>query len=368
MNFNLNKNREWSFMTSQNYKRKIIKTIQAKTVNEGLKMEWRVIYLGKKGGGSQLTAALLECFDGRSKGIVSAANKEIAGENLVQIAGIPSGLVENILFYLRSDVREKVVTEILKETANCICIFVMTHPVDRLIKRKMKKSSYWTIVHDVTKHKGDFWPFNSTIKRLILEDENIVFLSHFVRNISMKKFKKDGVVLPLISPNRSVTVWNERRYDVAILGRHKRYKNGAFGLKVLASIKQPISVFISCHKKTPLINTSVIKHNSEIETGWLSIKRFIEIMSNTKLLLLTHEEASQSGLISMANSMGTYVIAPRVGGLTEQVIAPKTGLLVTSNSINDYLSAIDTILELDRPAEVLNNYDLWKKWSKVQGI
>jgi glycosyltransferase involved in cell wall biosynthesis len=331
-------------------------------------MEWRIIYLGAKGGGSQLTDALLECFNGFSKGIISNVNQETMSENVSRIPQIPTGVVQNLIFPFRLKLKAKIVEQVLKETRDCKCIFVMAHPVDKLLKRKMKQNEFWTVIHDATKHKGDLWPTKKTIKNLAKQNRNLIFLSEFVRDSALQKFNRDGEVLPLISPIRESLSWEHRVYDISILGRNKIYKNLNLGLEILKNSERSLHVFLSSQNADLALNDLEGKHELEVEKGWLSIERFVEVLAKSKILLLTHQEASQSGLISLANSLGTYVIAPRVGGLSEQVMDGKSGKLVRPNSVQGYLSAIEEILNLNQRAEVIDESASWKIWSQKVGI
>jgi hypothetical protein len=207
-------------------------------------MEWRIIYLGARGGGSQLTEALLQCFDGHSKGIVSERNQEIVNKNVIRISKVPHGLLENLIFPFKFKVKSRIMEQVLDELRGHKSIFVMSHPVDKFIKRRINQTRYWTVIHDVIKHKGDFWPSNRIIKEIVDKNSNLIFLSEHVRSASLRKFSKGGIVLPLISPQRSVVNWENRVFDVAILGRHRKYKTLDVGLQVLSSIETPMSIFL----------------------------------------------------------------------------------------------------------------------------
>jgi glycosyltransferase involved in cell wall biosynthesis len=202
----------------------------------------------------------------------------------------------------------------------------------------------------------------------VKKNHNLIFLSEFVRDSALQKFNWDGEVLPLISPVRESMPWNERVYDVSILGRNKIYKNQNLGLEILKNFEKPLSVFLSSQNANLTLNDLEVIHELEEEKGWLSLERFVEVLSKSKILLLTHDEASQSGLISLANSVGTYVIAPRLGGISEQVIQGKTGMLVSPNSVQGYLSALEEILQLNQIAEVIDKSESWKIWSEKVGI
>lgn len=327
-------------------------------------MEWRIVYFGTKGGGCQLADALLECFRQNSHGIVSDRNKEIASENVIRIKKVPSGLIENLTFRLNFKARSKLVSEILTEIGNHKCIFVMPHPIDRYVKRKLNQKNYWTIVHDAVKHKGDFWPTQQSIKELVLRNSQLIFLSQHVRTQSLQNFGRTGDVLPLISPTRSNLPWEEREYDLSILGRSKKYKNQGLSLQILSELKQSLNVFISSQKLVGFPKETVGVHKLTIESGWLDIGRFIEILSKTKVLLLTHNEASQSGLISMANALGTYVIAPRIGGLPEQIIPEITGKLIEEDSVSSYVDAIHTLLRKSECPPIIDYFPFWQIWSQ----
>jgi glycosyltransferase involved in cell wall biosynthesis len=320
------------------------------------------VYLGAKGGGSLFLTALLNLNPKSSFGIVSSKNLDIENPNAIHIDGIPSGIKENVFFHLKFRKKKILIAEILHLIGDSRCIFVMPHPLDRLIKPNIAPSKQWTVIHDATKHRGDVWPRQSTIRKLAKESSQLIFLTSFVRNIFEIRYGKSGIVLPLINPVVKRIPWQDREYDVAFLGRHKKYKNIPMIFEILKGLPSSLKVFLSLPLNQYSLDDQLSKHRITIVRGWLSQKDFLSIVSSSKVLVLTHQEASQSGLIPLAQSFGTFPVVPNVGGLNEQIESFRFGSTIDVYESANYVAAINQVLGDSNFLEGNDLSNIWREW------
>jgi glycosyltransferase involved in cell wall biosynthesis len=66
---------------------------------------------------------------------------------------------------------------------------------------------------------------------------------------------------------------------------------------------------------------------AEVVNRWLDASEIAATLARYDVMVVSHTEASQSGVIAMALGFGLPVVATPVGGLVEQIIDGRTGVL-----------------------------------------
>jgi hypothetical protein len=276
-----------------------------------------LIYFGKLGGGTQFAKAVYSSLDSnKTRLFVSESNDEFLNMNVESISGIPSGLLRNLLFLTRLRRRKKILSELCNKIGNDVVIFLMPHPFDFSLRKCLKLNTIFTVIHDAKKHAGDIWPSNSTIRKLGKAPGTKIFLSAHVKDSSRVFTVGPSLQLPLLMGKSSETENIERDIDVAFLGRHKKYKDIKFQLTLINHLNENLKIYFSTpkgfkHKLTRFDNL-IIKED------WLKTEEFQSILSRSKTIVLTHAEASQSGLILDAIRFGACPVIPNIKGLDEQ--------------------------------------------------
>ena len=92
-----------------------------------------------------------------------------------------------------------------------------------------------------------------------------------------------------------------------------------------------------------IINTGLT--NSEIEN----------LVSKSNLVVLPYIEASQSGVIAIAHSLSTPVVVTPVGGLVDQVVEGKNGIIAAEVTPKALATAIDAALTMNWAREFEEN-------------
>lgn len=119
----------------------------------------------------------------------------------------------------------------------------------------------------------------------------------------------------------------------------------------------------------PLI--SRMKDNIILYNRWIEEDEVASLIQSVDFLVLPYKDASQSGVIPLANSFAKPVIATNVGALQEQVMED-TGILVEPNNINEIVSAMELLIsdysllcEKGNNAERLSKELSWEKSSEL---
>ncbi len=86
---------------------------------------------------------------------------------------------------------------------------------------------------------------------------------------------------------------------------------------------------------------------AEIVNRWLDDDEIGAILARTDLVLASHSEASQSGIVAAALGAGVPVIATPVGGLGEQIAHRETGLLADAVTADALAAAVREMIETD---------------------
>lgn len=84
--------------------------------------------------------------------------------------------------------------------------------------------------------------------------------------------------------------------------------------------------------------------NIEFRNHFISVNELSDLISSCTVVACPYTDATQSGVVMTAYSKNKPVVATSVGGLTEQIVDGKTGLLVSPCNPNELADALIKIL------------------------
>ncbi len=232
-------------------------------------------------------------------------------------------------------------TERIQRDQTQAVIELMPHIWSPLIAPAIKRAGarYITIMHDGVQHPGD--P-TSWIKvwtdRTLSQADLVLTLSAFAagqiaaagkapRSKIVSLFHPDltyGVPKPPSAPSP------DRPFRLLFLGRILPYKGLPLFLDSLDLLRQEgVSVDVGVFGEGDLGKCAarLSAMNAEVLNRWLSEPEIGAILSRFDAVVLSHTEASQSGVAASAFGAGLPVITTPLGGLVEQVIEGKTGIV-----------------------------------------
>jgi glycosyltransferase involved in cell wall biosynthesis len=223
-------------------------------------------------------------------------------------------------------------------------------------------AQYVTIVHDAEVHPGDY---RTRIAKPILDMElrradRVLALSRHVAarvtSLGLVGPTRIGVVFhpditsaPAASPiglPQGLTANAPLR--LLFLGRIMHYKGLDLFIEAMVLLRQrgrTIAVAV-CGEGDLGDNAAVLARlGANVDNRWVSDADLVEVIGRTDCLVLSHREASQSGLIALAHGSGLPVVVTPVGGLVEQIIVDQTGIVavaVTAVALADAIERLYT--------------------------
>ena len=197
---------------------------------------------------------------------------------------------------------------------------------------------YYTIIHDAQTHPGDSTGWARGFADRSAQSADLVLtLSATVAAQLSAAGVPESKLLTLFHPDLT---YGTRHAQVPphpgepirllFLGRIMPYKNLPLFLDMVDLLrKDGIAVHIGVFGEGSLgSNADRLRHlDAEVVNRWLSEAEIAAILPRFHALVLSHTEASQSGVAATAFGAGLPVIATPVGGITEQVIDGVTGML-----------------------------------------
>jgi glycosyltransferase involved in cell wall biosynthesis len=215
-------------------------------------------------------------------------------------------------------------------------------------------------VHDAFFHPGEqFRAAERLLHAEIRRADGLLVLSEYtnrqlerVPGASDRRWRAE---LAVPTPGGSVTSMPRRRAAGARLrlvlpGRLLRYKGvDVFCLLVqrLRAAGVPVVAEIagSGPALTPALHDLADQAGITLTDRWLSEDELIATIARHDLVVLPYREATQSGIIPLAYSLGIPVVATRVGGLAEQVQDEQTGLTCDADELASLVAAVRRLHE-----------------------
>jgi glycosyltransferase involved in cell wall biosynthesis len=223
-------------------------------------------------------------------------------------------------------------------------VVLMPHIWSPLISgiAKRMRIPYTVIVHDAMGHIGD--P-TALINHWLLYDaqraDRVVTLSRSVANeliasSSIPSERMSTLFLPNFY-NRHESRPHRRNPSsplrLLFFGRILPYKGLPLFVAALEKVRAngiPIEIGVYGEGKLGVEGQRLEALGAKIVNQWIPESEIDKIFSQYDALVLSHVEASQSGVVALAFGRGLPVVTTPVGGLTEQVVHEVNGLVADS--------------------------------------
>jgi glycosyltransferase involved in cell wall biosynthesis len=199
---------------------------------------------------------------------------------------------------------------------------------------------YICIAHDAQVHPGDFRTLvaQRAIGRSLAEADHVVTLSQSVADglLAARAVSKDRLstlFLPDLRLTSAMPQASRVRHSpprLLFLGRIMPYKGLPLFVETverLSSAGFPVSCGVFGEGAMDNQAAPLAACGAEVVNRWLSEDEIAEVLSRYDVLIASHTEASQSGVVAAALGAGLPVIATPVGGLAEQIRDGETGII-----------------------------------------
>lgn len=189
------------------------------------------------------------------------------------------------------------------------------------------------------------------IKRFVIL--NSIQLDGFVKYFHLDKsqvlLNKIGKFDYLDYINNNVESKSKYKYKILFFGRISKYKGIEYlceAVKQIHEIMPDVCLTIAGGGTFYFDISEYLKKNYvTIINRYVEMKELITLVDNSTICVCPYTDATQSGVVTMAYSLGKPVIATCIGGLREMVIDGETGLLVQPKNVAALSEAIVRLLK-----------------------
>jgi glycosyltransferase involved in cell wall biosynthesis len=293
---------------------------------------------GRYGGGPRAAvnfAAGFNAVDGMESILSLSTASEIMRSGRWPGRALPVDTYTGRLGYVGRVVRSPFFLPSLKRQIRAlaprVALCAMPGPLDLLMHAALARLRipYAVVVHDADLHPGDGVVFQMSLQRaLVRRCDAIVTLSDHVR----RRLEEQGLTAgrPVLSAQlpefglaglpapRS----HGGRLRVLSFGRLLPYKGLgllAEGLSRLLPRDDLEIRIVGRGPESPALDSLRLMQGVTVENRWVPEDEVAGLLAWADVVVLSHTEASQSGVAAAAMSAGRWVVATRVGGLVEQV-------------------------------------------------
>ncbi len=331
---------------------------------------------GRRGAGPRVAVNLAEGL--RQVGGVRVVLSLSTGAEILRAAApphcdLPVGTYESAGGFLFRLARWPALTEPLArrlrrlEVDAAIC--AMPAPLDLVMMGALRRARIPAVVviHDADTHPGDGRPFQMALQRRQARraDALVALTGHVADRLRQQGLlQTEGGVKPLFRASLPPLVFGARppspgRHGgvprLLSFGRLLPYK----GLDLLAdaiSLLGPVVPFtlrvVGCGPESSTLDRLRSLPGVSVENRWVPEDEIGDLLAWADAVVLSHTEASQSGVAAAAIAVRRLVVSTRVGGLAEQLGGERLARLCEPNaaSLAEALRSLLVSLPVAEPA------------------
>jgi glycosyltransferase involved in cell wall biosynthesis len=321
------------------------------------------VYWGRKGALSRLTletAKAAEAMPDVFSLVSVSTSNELYGD--FQSSGVPLVPVETFetaagafrldrILTARRRIRAAIKRYDIKSV-----VVLMSHMWTPLLARMVRAAgaNYSVVVHDAAAHPGDA---NAVVTDWLLRDaryaSGVVTLSaHVATQLVARGITPAGSITTLTHPTFNyrpppATVPPAAGFGFLFFGRIARYKGLDLFVTAAEMLRQRgvrFRIGVIGEGNLEPYRERLAALGAEVDNRWVHDDEIPAIFARYDAAVLSHVEASQSGVAVAAFSCGLPVISTAVGGLTEQVRHEDTGLVVQTVEASGIADAMERIM------------------------
>jgi glycosyltransferase involved in cell wall biosynthesis len=319
-------------------------------------------YTGRKGGGALDAYETAKALVEQGENVVPIIStqienlklwKDIQFEKIILIETYNSQIsfvINTVLFPIRQ--KRKIIDELRDyniKAVYCPMSTFWTAPINKIFKSALKI----VVNHDPIAHSGAKGYSVWLMERPYKDADILVVHSKKFLNYVQKKYGS-AVYLPLGKhnlyrnlPNKeNIVDYDSKTTNFLFFGRITQYK----GLDILAKAYEKLSAeFADKVTLTIVGNGDFLPYkdlyanlnNTTIINRWIKDEEVESAFTGPNIVCVCpYKDATQSGVVLVSYDYGVPVIASDTGGLDEQVVDNKTGLLIPPNDVAALYSAM----------------------------
>jgi glycosyltransferase involved in cell wall biosynthesis len=240
-----------------------------------------------------------------------------------------------------------------------VVVCTMSHLWDvPVLWRRPANVSYLFVLHDALPHAGDDVPFRKRmLDSEIASSDGIVALTEHTRKLvtEINGFPHDRVwvmphgVFPYATNDLPVRVQPSRPLQLLFFGRLLPYKGLDLLLEAYRIMKrQDKNVALKIAGPgdiEPYRSQLADLQDVSIDNRWIPEEEVGEVFRNIDIVVAPYRGASQSGVLATSGAAGIPAVVTPVGGLSEQVLHEKTGIVAADTTPTAIAAAISRLLD-----------------------
>ena len=338
---------------------------------------------GRRGAGPRFAAELsatLRDLPGHDAALSLSTEAELLRGRSPPRCELPfttySGLPSFLLRLPAAPFLVRPLAERVRAFAPDVAICAMPAALDLVMTAALRQAGvpFLVVVHDADAHPGDGFPFQMQLQRLLVRraDGLITLTAHVAQRLRAQGLA-DGK--PLITTSLPPFVFGPPpppprahggKLRLLSFGRLLPYKGldllaaalGVLGgrpdLEVRVVGSGPESVALETLRRMPGVR---------VENRWVPEEEVGALLAWSDALVLSHTEASQSGVAAAAIAANRWVVATRVGGITEQLGGEKLARMCEPAPAS-LASALRGLLDSPPPADA-DALDVRSEWRRT---
>jgi glycosyltransferase involved in cell wall biosynthesis len=325
-----------------------------------------LLYLGRRGAMSRFTFEAMQAAASvpgvQASVCISKQNESLElyaefGPDLISVDTFGSHVGAVLSAWRIPLIGRRLAAEIKSRRISAV-IDLMPHVWSAALARYIRRAGakYLAVAHDAEAHPGDSTSLVKGVTDLALRQADfVVTLSESVANElrASRRIEEQRLVtlfLPVLS-YRSPSELTRRQEDqplrLLFFGRIMPYKGlslFAEMVEILRGRGHRIEAGVFGEGDIGPEAPRLVKIGAEVVNRWLSDEEIGSALARYDVVVVSHVEASQSGVIAAAFGAGLPVVATPVGGLPEQVTHGVNGLVATETSAQALAAAIERIV------------------------
>lgn len=249
-----------------------------------------------------------------------------------------------------------------------VVIELMPHVWSSVLMPAARKAGarYCTIIHDADAHPGDRTSLvKGLLDRAIGEADVVCTLSKAVAGRLEAMKQPPRKIFTLAHPDLAYGPRGSRRLRapgepvrLLFLGRIMAYKGLGLFVETAEKLRaRGASIEVGVFGEGPLGDSEprLEALGAEVVNRWLTGEEIADALGRYDVVVLSHTEASQSGVAATAFGAGVPVVATPVGGLVEQIEDGVTGILAKRADADALVDAIERLARSPETYEAIRN-------------
>jgi glycosyltransferase involved in cell wall biosynthesis len=213
-----------------------------------------------------------------------------------------------------------------------VALCAMPGPLDLAMHAALRRAGvpYAVVVHDADAHPGDGHPLQMTLQRALLKraDAIVVLSDHVRARLEFLGLTAGKMVLKTTLPPHTLEVppppprAHGGKLRLLCFGRLLPYKGLDLLAEALALVLPRDDLEIRVVGEGPESGALRILRGLpgvSVENRWVPEDEVGTLLAWSDAVVLTHREASQSGVVAAALAAKRWIVATRVGGIAEQL-------------------------------------------------